>query len=168
MAELWLSGPIAGVDPALVPPVHALRQTADDIVPAIAGLTVEQLWLRPGGAASIGFHLQHIAGSLERLLTYARGEQLSREQIARARAEGEPGNPRRGADTMREIALDGIAAAIDRIKALQPGVLAELREVGRARLPATVIDIAYHCGEHSQRHAGQIVTTAKFVRSDGN
>jgi hypothetical protein len=139
-------------------------QAAIDIPPAVEGLTPEQLWLKPGGAASIGFHLQHIAGSLDRLLTYARGEQLTPEQAAAARIEQEPGNPPRDAATMVRIALDGIEQAIAMISATPVSTLLEPREVGRARKPATVIGTLFHCAEHAQRHTGQIITTAKIVR----
>jgi hypothetical protein len=164
MAEAWLSGPIHGVSGELTPEIHALMQSSQDIEGALGEISTDQLWLRPGGAASIGFHLQHIAGSLDRLLTYARGEQLTSEQVAAARTEREPGEPPRDAATMQAIALAGIASAIEVIRKQPVVSLLEPREVGRARLPATVLGVLFHCAEHTQRHAGQIVTTAKIVR----
>ena len=74
-SEAWLSGPIQGVGPHLMPVAHALVQVAQDVQP-LAELTTDELWTRPGGAASVGFHLRHIGGALDRLLTYARGEAL--------------------------------------------------------------------------------------------
>ena len=93
MPEAWLRGPVAGVAPELMPAAHALIDALEDIEGAVAGLTTEELWLRPGGAASVGFHLRHVPGSLERLLTYARGEGLSRPQLAAIGEEAEPGTP---------------------------------------------------------------------------
>jgi hypothetical protein len=164
MSEVWLSGPVAGVTRELIPAVHALLQSIEDIPPAIEGLSTEQIWIRPGGAASVGFHLQHIHGSLDRLLTYARGEQLTDEQLAAARIEKEPGNPPRDVDTMRQIALDALHNAVEIMRQVPRSALFDPREVGKKRLPSTVFAILFHCGEHAQRHAGQLVTTAKIVR----
>ena len=85
--EAWLRGPLPDVDPYLMPAAHALVQSGEDLARAVEGLGAEQLWARPGGAASVGFHLRHIPGSIDRLLTYARGEALSDAQRAAAKAE---------------------------------------------------------------------------------
>jgi hypothetical protein len=85
--EVWLRGPVAGVIPVLQPAAHALLQAAEEVPRAVAGLTAAQLWERPGGAAAIGYHLLHISGSIDRLLTYARGDALSRDQLAVLAAE---------------------------------------------------------------------------------
>ena len=167
MSEIWLQGPVAGVSPELTPQVHALLQSAEDINAALEKISTEQLWLRPGGAASVGFHLQHINGSLGRLLTYARGEQLNDEQKKAARSEQEPGDPPRDPATMLAIAIAGINNAIEVMKSVPTSTLLEPREVGRARLPATVLGVLFHCAEHTQRHAGQIATTAKIIRGLG-
>ena len=84
--EAWLRGPLPGVDPYLMPAAHALIQAGEDLE-AAASLTEEQLEARPGGVASVGYHLRHLAGSTERLLTYARGRSLTPEQLAVARQE---------------------------------------------------------------------------------
>ena len=52
---------------ALQPAAHAFLQSREDLSQAVAGLSTSQLWMRPGGAASIGFHLRHIAGAIDRL-----------------------------------------------------------------------------------------------------
>ena len=88
--EFWLRGPVEGVPPALMPAAHAFLQTVEDVEGATADLSEEQLWARPGGVASIGFHLIHLSGSTDRLLTYARGERLNDAQKAAARAESDP------------------------------------------------------------------------------
>ena len=84
--EVWLRGPLPGYAPELQPVAHALLQAHEDLERA-ASLPAEQLEARPGKSASIGYHLRHLAGSLDRLTTYARGEQLSDAQMTALRAE---------------------------------------------------------------------------------
>ena len=72
--EAWLRGPVDGVPPMLVPVAHMLLHAQDDAAEAVKGLTPDQIWARPGGGASIGFHVRHLMGALDRLFTYARGE----------------------------------------------------------------------------------------------
>ena len=86
--EVWLRGPVSGVSPRLQPAAHALLQTVEDVEQAVEGLNADQLWTAPGGAASVGFHLLHLAGATNRLLTYARGETLNDAQRARLQAKG--------------------------------------------------------------------------------
>lgn len=158
--EVWLRGPLPGVSPLLMPAAHALAGAAEDIRAAAAELTPEQLWSRPGGAASVGFHLRHVTGSLDRLLAYARGESLSDAQMAFLHAEGEPGAT--AADLVRGVD-DAIAIALAQLRATGGDLLAP-RAVGRQQLPSTVIGLLFHAAEHTQRHTGQIVTTARIVR----
>ena len=161
--EAWLRGPIEGVDPYLMPAAHALVQCREDLAEAAATLAPEQLWARPGGAASIAFHLRHIAGSLDRLLTYARGEMLNEAQRAAAKAEQQEARDRDAASLLAEV-----GAAVDRALAQLRGTpretLLEARPVGRAGAPSTVLGLLAHAAEHAQRHAGQVITTAKVVR----
>src|SRR5262245_8564141 len=91
--EVWLRGPIAGMPDLLMPAAHAFVQAGEEVADVAAGLTADELWQRPGGAASPGFHLKHLVGATDRLLTYARGESLSPAQIAFLKAEGTPGTP---------------------------------------------------------------------------
>ena len=163
--EAWLRGPIEGVDPYLIPVAHALLQAGDDVQRAVGGLTVDELWARPGGAASIGFHLEHIAGATDRLLTYARGEALSEEQFRALKAEGDPGEPRAGATELVGATLAALETAMTQLRRTSPATLLEEREVGRSRLPTTVLGLLFHAGEHATRHTGQIITTARIVRA---
>ncbi|HET6567087.1 MAG TPA: DinB family protein [Rhodothermales bacterium] len=162
--EAWLRGPLEGVDPYLMPAAHTLVQVKEEIEGAATGLSTDQLWVRPGGAASVGFHLRHLAGSTDRLLTYARGEQLRPEQMASLAAEGEPGEPPEDVAALLAGALAALERALDVIRATPRDALLEAREVGRARLPSTVMGLLFHVAAHAQRHAGQVVTTAKIVR----
>lgn len=160
--EVWLRGPIDGVDPVLMPAAHALLQTIEDVERATEGLTLDQIWLAPGGAASIGFHLMHLSGATDRLLTYARGTLLDATQKAALAAEKDP--PRADAQTLIEAFRRTVDAALAQIRATSASAAQEARAVGRAALPTTVLGLVFHAAEHAQRHAGQVVTTARIVR----
>lgn len=165
--EAWMRGPVPGVDPLLMPAAHALIGAAEDMKQAAAGLTVDQLWMKPGGAASVGFHLKHAAGSLLRLLTYARGEALTPEQFAYLAAEQDPGGPPADADAVMAIVRDAVDVALAQIRATLADTLLDHRGVGRAGLPSNVLGLLFHAAEHTQRHTGQAVTTARIVRGVG-
>lgn len=163
--EAWLSGPVQGVDGYLQPAAHALLQARDDLTRAAEGLRGPQLWVRPGGAASIGFHLRHIAGSIDRLLAYARGESLTEAQVAVARAEQVPGDEEEAAQLIAE-AQAAIDVALTQLRATSRESLLHDRAVGRAQLPTTVLGLLFHVAEHTQRHTGQLIATAKVVRAE--
>jgi uncharacterized damage-inducible protein DinB len=162
--EAWLRGPLPDVSLLLMPAAHALTQAASDIESAAATLNKEEVWCRPGGAPSVGFHLRHIAGSIDRLLTYARGGQLSSEQLRALSIESLPGEPAEEAVTLVRTATSRIEDALQVLRSTSDDILAEPREVGRAKLPSTVFGLLFHIAEHTQRHTGQIVTTARIVR----
>jgi len=163
LPEVWLRGPLPGISPLLMPAAHCLLQCREEIVAAASPVSVEQLWRRPAGVASVGFHLRHIAGSLDRLLTYARGEQLDREQMAVLRAEGEPGDPPEHVEPLIASAQRAIDVAVETIRSTPEADLLIPRSVGRAGLPSNVIGLLFHLAEHTHRHTGQLVTTAKIV-----
>lgn len=162
--EVWLRGPLPGIQPYLQPAAHALQQVREDIEPAAQDLTPDQLWHRPGGAAAIGFHLHHLPGSLERLLTYSRGEPLSAEQMARLASERTVHEDRPGRDALLTRLTGEIERALDYLRTVPVEALLQKREVGRKKLPSTTLGLVFHAAEHSSRHAGQIVTLAKIVR----
>jgi uncharacterized damage-inducible protein DinB len=162
--EFWLRGPMPGVPPLLMPAAHALGGAGEDVSRVAAGLTVEQLWARPAGVASIGFHLRHIPGILDRLLTYARGESLTDAQLAYLRAEPEPGDPAPSTDELLRGVDEAIARALTQIRATPEEDLLLPRGVGRLQLPSTVMGLIFHAAEHAQRHTGQIVTLSRIVR----
>jgi uncharacterized damage-inducible protein DinB len=161
--EVWLRGPIAGYPPLLLPVVHSLLQVREDMSQLAATLPDSDLWQRPGGAASIGFHIRHTAGALDRLLTYARGEALSEDQLRFLKAEGVAGEP---AATVAALVSDldrTIDAALEHVRVTDATTLLHERRVGRAGLPATVGGLLFHAAEHSTRHAGQAITTARIL-----
>ena len=114
--EAWLRGPIPGIDPMLMPAAHALVQASDDLARAASDLSVAELWAKPGGAASVGFHLKHVCGSLGRLLTYARGRALDPAQMRELAAEGQPGDPPADAATLVGAAQRAIADALEGLR----------------------------------------------------
>jgi hypothetical protein len=162
--EVWLRGPIEDVAPLLQPVAHSLLQCRLEVRAIVPSLTVAELWTWPGGAAPAGYHVRHAVGSLDRLLTYARGEQLSQEQLAALREEGRSDER----DGIQEALVAEFDAAVEgallQVRATDPSTLLEAREVGRARLPSTVLGLLFHAAEHTQRHVGQLATTAKIVR----
>jgi uncharacterized damage-inducible protein DinB len=160
--EAWLEGPLEGVDLYLVPVAQALVQVGRDLE-RLAGLAPETLWERPGGAASVGFHLRHVAGVLDRLLTYARGEPLGEQQMKALRAEGEPGDPPADAATLVREARTAVERALAQVRATQRQALLEPRVVGRRQLPSNVLGLLHHAAEHAVRHTGQALTTARIA-----
>jgi uncharacterized damage-inducible protein DinB len=164
MPEAWLRGPVADVPVPLMPAAHALIDAVEDVERAVKGLGLEQVWLRPGGAASIGFHLKHVPGSIERLLTYARGDSLTAEQLAAISEEEEPGDPPLGLDELLSRLRSARDRALDVYRATDPASLLQPRRVGRSGLPSTVQGLLFHAAEHARRHAGQVVATARIIQ----
>jgi uncharacterized damage-inducible protein DinB len=162
--EAWLRGPLPGVDPYLMPAAHALVQCRDEVTAAVAGLDTPRLFARPGGAASLAFHLRHIAGATDRLLTYARGETLTDAQRAAARRERDETPGQDAASLLAEVDA-AVEAALAQLRSTPRERLLEPRPVGRAAAPSNVLGLLVHAAEHAQRHAGQVVTTAKIVRA---
>ena len=161
MTEAWLTGPVEGVDPFLMPAAHSFLQVRAEIAAQLDGLSVEQLWRQPGASASIGYHALHLAGATGRLLTYARGVQLSDAQLAAAKAE----KTTHGLDSaaLATHVVAAMDAALAEVREIAGASILEAREVGRQRLPSTVLGLIVHAAEHATRHAGQIATLRKII-----
>ena len=162
--EVWLRGSIDGFDATLMPIVHSLLQVREDFERLARTVPAQHVWLRPGGAASIGFHVQHTGGALDRLFTYARGEALTEAQRTALAAEGEPGHPPASLESVVASVNRTIERAMDQLRSTAPGTLRQTRRVGRAGMPSTVLGLLAHAAEHSTRHAGQAITTALILR----
>ena len=162
--EVWLRGPIAGVDPLLMPAAHALLQVLEEAERETGHLSVEDLWRQAGDAAPIGFHLRHIAGSTDRLFTYARGERLNEQQRTALVAEKSPGSPPADATVLLDALRKSIDDALAQLRGTPASLLKEPRPVGRAGTPSTVLGLLFHAAEHAQRHAGQIATTVRALK----
>lgn len=159
--EPWLRGPLAGVSPLLAPTLHAYQQAREDLARWTEGLTAEQIWRREADIPSVGFQLRHIAGSVDRITTYLQGQSLTPEQLAALRQEAEPGA---GRDQLLAAVISSLDASEAVIRSLPLDSLEEPRTVGRKALPTTVIGLVVHLAEHTQRHVGQAITTAKLAR----
>jgi uncharacterized damage-inducible protein DinB len=160
--EPWLRGTRTDVDAVRRGVIHALELAAEDVALWCETLDDEEFEARPLGLAPVGFHLRHIARSLDRLLTYAEGQQLSERQLKALRSEMDGGAGREA--VLMEFA-EGIEVAVTRVLAISRESYEQPREVGRKKLPTTVGGLLVHCADHTQRHAGQTVTTAKVVKA---
>jgi hypothetical protein len=158
--EPWLRGTFTEVDAILRAVLHALELAEEDAAKWCGDLGNAEMNARPHGIAPVAFHLRHISRSLDRLLSYAEGTQLDATQRAALKSELDE-----GATTiavMLEL-CDGLKLAAQRVRAFSPENFDTPRGVGRAMLPTTVGGLLVHCADHTQRHIGQAVTTAKIM-----
>ena len=162
-AEVWLRGPLEGISALLQPVAHALLQAREEINELMADFPEELLWERPGGLASPGFHLQHMAGVLDRLYTYARGEQLGQQQLDYLASEGK--NVYIKVSELLEHFNQQVDIALKQLSETDEAILTEVRGVGRAKVPSTVIGLLVHSAEHTMRHVGQLLVTVKVIKS---
>ena len=161
--EPWLRGPVPDVPPLLQPAAHALLQAREDVRATVGALDADALWRSPGNdAASVGWHVRHAGGSLDRLCTYARGAALDDAQRAALASESAP--VRVDGATLLTTFEARIASALAQLVATPESTLRDARAVGRAQLPSTVLGLLFHAAEHTQRHVGAIVTIARLVR----
>ena len=124
------------------------------------GLTEAELNERPLGLPSVAFQLRHIARSLDRLLTYPEGAQLSVEQIAALKGEIDGGATR---DGLFEEFSEAIQRSLRRVRELAAVDPDQPRRVGKKQLPTSVGGLLVHIADHTQRHVGQAITTAKVL-----
>jgi uncharacterized damage-inducible protein DinB len=163
MPEVWMRGPISGIPPLLQPVAHALLQAQEEIHALLTDFQDSLLWQQPAGVASVGFHLQHITGVLDRLFTYAAGDALSDQQLAYLSAEGK-------LDTQLSVplllaAFDAqLTVVIEKLKVMDEQHLTDARTVGRKQLPSTVLGLLFHSAEHTMRHTGQLLVTVTVIR----
>ena len=146
------------------PAAHALVQAGVDLRKVASGLSDEELTARPNGAPSAAFHLRHIAGSIDRLLTYAGGEELNDAQINFLKSETADNSGLNAAE-LTQKAISEINRALETLKNVPPEILYEERFVGRKKLPTNVFGLLFHIAEHTARHVGQIITISKIVRT---
>ena len=163
LPEPWLRGTLTEVPAVIRAVLHALELAREDADRWCGELTGLELNTRPMGLPPVSFHLRHISGSVDRLLTYAEGRELSEQQLADLKREAEPAGA-----LPRTLLLEfgrSVERAADRIRAFAGADLEAQRFVGRKRLPTSVGGLLVHVADHTQRHTGQMVTTAKLVRA---
>ncbi|MBW8243129.1 DinB family protein [Muricauda oceani] len=161
--EYWLSGPIPEVPALLQPAAHALLQSVREARQYVSDFPEDKLWEKPFGRASVGFHLKHLTGVLDRLLTYVKKESLTDAQFQylKNEANGED------APSSQELILNfetKVNEALDYFKTVSETTLTDERFVGRKKLPTTVIGLLFHAAEHSQRHVGQLLVTVSVLK----
>ncbi len=158
--EPWLRGTLTEVDAVTRAVLHALELAEEDVDKWCDDLTDAEINARPMGLAPVAFHVRHIARSLDRLLSYAEGTHLDATQKEAMRTELDDGATRDGVLGELRAALRRSA---ERVRAFDPEHFNAIRGVGRAELPTTVGGLLVHCADHTQRHVGQAVITAKVV-----
>jgi uncharacterized damage-inducible protein DinB len=165
--EWWQRGPVEGVPAVLQPVAHILLQVGESADQLVENLNEAEWNARPGGVASAAFHIRHMTGVIDRLFTYARGEGLSEEQFGSIRREGDPIRNDQVPSALTALHLQ-IEAALAQLRATDPATVGDFREVGRAKLPSTVIGCLVHGAEHAMRHIGQLSVTTRIARSQQN
>lgn len=160
--EVWLRGPLPNIPTLLQPVAHALLQAREEVVDLMRNFPDELLWVKPAGVASVGFHLQHLRGVLDRLFTYARGEQLSEGQLKALQAEGKPTALQ--AAQLLKIFEEQLDRALEQLQQTNSSTLQDARGVGRKQIPSTVIGLLVHAAEHTQRHVGQLLVTVRVLQ----
>jgi uncharacterized damage-inducible protein DinB len=146
----------------VAPVLFTFQHAREDLARYTDGLAAEQLWARPHGFGSVGFHIRHIAGSTDRLIAYLQERELTEAELAEVKREHDPGA------TAAELlaGLDRSFQAAERVvRSIDPATLAEARTVGRKKLPTTVIGLLTHVAEHTQRHVGQAISAAKWAKA---
>ena len=161
-SEFWLSGPIQDIPSLLQPVAHAILQARREIEEALAAFPSAALWEQPKGVASVGFHLRHIPGVLDRLFTYARGEQLNDQQLKYLKSEAVNDDSITTQALLKKFS-EQVDASLKQLKETDPATITETRGVGRKQIPSNVIGLLFHAAEHTMRHTGQLLVTVKMV-----
>jgi uncharacterized damage-inducible protein DinB len=165
LPEFWLRGAIPGISPYLQPVAHALLQAGEEVTDHMKDFPDHLLWEKPAGVASPGFHLQHLSGVLDRLFTYAAGEMLSEQQLRALKAEGISGDENISTQDLLQSFQRQVEKSLETLKRYNEQTLTEPRSVGRAKLPSTVLGLLFHAAEHTMRHTGQLLVTAKVLKA---
>jgi uncharacterized damage-inducible protein DinB len=164
LPEVWLRGPVENIPALLQPVAHALLQAREEVNACMQDFPDALLWIKPAGAASAGFHLQHLKGVLDRLFTYANGRLLNEEQLAALKSEGNPQETRATALQLVQAFNEQVDMALNELQQINEQRLTEPRGVGRAQLPSTVMGLLFHAAEHTMRHLGQLIVTVRVVK----
>ncbi len=157
--EPWMRNTHRELDPVRRGVIHALELAEENVARWCAGLSEAQIFAKPSALPSVAFHLRHTVRSLDRLLTYAEDRLLDEAQLALLASELADGSK---AEVLREFE-NGLRLAKERVLRFEPERFDESRGIGRKQLPTTLGGLLVHCAEHTSRHLGQAVTTAKVV-----
>lgn len=164
LPEVWLRGPLNNLPPLSQPVAHALLQAGEEIDIALADFADDLLWLKPAGVASVGFHLQHMAGVCDRLLTYAKQKALTPDQLLYLQYEETPIYENTTTLLLVGKLHSSFQNVIEYLITLKDADLTAFRSVGRNKLPSTHIGLLVHIAEHTMRHLGQLLVTVKILK----
>lgn len=162
--EIWLRGPVQQVPALLQPVAHALLQARQEISDMLAAFPAQLLWVKPAGLASVAFHLQHIAGVLDRMYTYAAAQPLTQQQLQYLAAEGVE-DEKTGVAELVTALIIRIENFVEHLKQVPEPILTHSRAVGRKQLPSTVAGLLFHAAEHTMRHTGQLLVTVQVLKA---
>jgi uncharacterized damage-inducible protein DinB len=161
--EPWLRGTLTDVGAVPRAVLHALELAGEDLKKWCSPLTNAELQSQPHGLPSVAFQLLHIARSIDRLLTYAEGNVLSTEQLEALTQESQPNaTPQSVFDELSAT----LARGAERIRILAKSDLEQPRSVGKKTLPTTLGGLLVHVADHTQRHVGQAITTARVLLAE--
>jgi len=163
--EVWQRGPVENIPALLQPVAHALLQAREEVGEIMNGFPENLLWEKPAGAASPGFHLQHITGVLDRLFTYARNESLTNGQAYTLSVEGDKDKTTQSMFQLIELFNNQVSISIDELSKTDAETLTDVRTVGRKKIPSTLIGLYFHAAEHTMRHIGQLLVTVKVLKA---
>jgi uncharacterized damage-inducible protein DinB len=161
--EPWMRGYLKDLDPIQAAVLYSFRHAQEDIGEWLRRIPEEDLWIRFGNLASAGFHVRHIAGSADRLLTYAAGKQLTEAQLEEMKNESERGG---SLPELMHFLDDSFRRAEERIRSLDPAAYGDIREIGRKRIPVPLGTLLVHIAEHTQRHVGELIMTVKVINEE--
>lgn len=161
--EWWQRGPVEGVLPVFQPAVHAILQARDELENTVRNFPNELLWQPLYGMASVGFHLQHIAGVLDRLLTYADGNALSTAQLNYLQQEGKEQINTNSTELM-DLLNKQVEQTLQAIAFMKEDAPSAIRTIGRKQIPTTQLGLVFHAAEHMMRHTGQLLVTARVIK----
>jgi len=163
--EVWLRGPVENIPTLLQPVAHAILQAREEVDALMRTFPKEKLWEKPAGVASVGFHLLHLRGVLDRLFTYAKGNALSEKQLGVLKQETQSHNV-----TVEQLVKEfdeQVDKTLKQLSETAENTLSDKRGVGRSQLSSNVLGILFHSAEHTMRHTGQLLVTARILMSEG-
>ncbi|HEU0120799.1 MAG TPA: DinB family protein [Bryobacteraceae bacterium] len=160
--EPWLAGRFAALPPISRLLCCSLEHSLADVRQWIEPLTDAQIWTEVLPGQSAGFQLRHLAGSVDRLLTYAKEEAIREEQLTFLRKEREPGAGKE--ELLAEVArtFEAASAFAENARDYEAP-----RYIGRQRLETPLGVLLGHIAEHTQRHTGQLIVLVKMARGAG-
>lgn len=163
LPEVWLRGPLINIPALLQPVAHALLQAREEVNQLTQSFPHDLLWQKLAGMASPAFHLQHLTGVIDRLFTYARAEALTPAQLDYLSSEGKSTTKIYSVAQLVEAFNRQIETALLQLSQTDEQTLTDQRDVGRGKLPSTVIGLYTHSAEHTMRHLGQLIVTVKVL-----